>query len=74
MTIEFSDERWQHVKSTYRQWWDGTLDRPLLPVVVGGRDSLVDQQVRRDGQWPVELEALLDVQHLAITAKAIHGG
>lgn len=37
MSIDFSQERWQQVKTTYRRWWRGELDRPLVPVVVQDR-------------------------------------
>lgn len=38
MAIDFSFERWNHVKDAYRRWWAGRLDRPLIPAVVTGRD------------------------------------
>ena len=30
MTIDFSPERWRQVKDTYRRWWAGELQRPLI--------------------------------------------
>jgi 5-methyltetrahydrofolate--homocysteine methyltransferase len=39
MSIDFSPERWEQVKETYRQWWAGELERPIIPVVLlGARD------------------------------------
>lgn len=38
MSIDFSSDRWQKVKSTYGSWWDGTLERPVIPVILTGRD------------------------------------
>ena len=37
VTIDFSFERWRQVKDTYGRWWDGRLERPLIPVHVTGR-------------------------------------
>ena len=38
MGVDFSPDRWLKVKETYRQWWTGELDRPILPVILDGRD------------------------------------
>ena len=38
MPIDFSPERWAQVRSTYRQWWAGELERPLIPIELVGRD------------------------------------
>lgn len=38
MPINFSPQRWQHVQETYRKWWAGELKRPIIPVVLRGRD------------------------------------
>jgi hypothetical protein len=38
MPIDFDAGRWDAVRQTYRKWWAGTLDRPLVPVLVRGRD------------------------------------
>ena len=38
MNIDFSAERWEQVKTTYRAWWAGKLERPLLAVTVRDRD------------------------------------
>ncbi len=34
----FSPERWDVVRQAYREWWDGTLDRPLIAVTLHGYD------------------------------------
>ena len=36
MPINFTQDRWKTTKDTYRRWWDGQLDRPLLQVSLGG--------------------------------------
>lgn len=38
MSIDFSTDRWQTVRATYGQWWRKELDRPLVPVILRGRD------------------------------------
>ena len=38
MTIDFSAARWQQIKETYRQWWAGELERPIIPIQLAGRD------------------------------------
>ncbi len=38
MPIDFSPERWDQTKEIYRQWWAGELDRPIVPLVMFGRD------------------------------------
>ena len=39
MGIDFSPQQWDQVRETYRKWWAGELDRPLVPVQLVGRDS-----------------------------------
>jgi hypothetical protein len=38
MPIDFSAERWKKIQETYKQWWAGDLGRPIMPVVLIGRD------------------------------------
>jgi len=38
MAIDFSPERWAKVKETYRRWWAGDLERPVVELVLNGRD------------------------------------
>jgi len=38
MPIDFSRDRWDRIKTTYRAWWAGELDRPLLHVALRGYD------------------------------------
>ncbi len=39
MGINFDQDRWQQVKKTYREWWNGELQRPIIPVILHGRDA-----------------------------------
>lgn len=38
MSLDFSVERWAQVAEAHRQWWEGTLQRPLLHLTVKGRN------------------------------------
>lgn len=38
MAIDFSPARWDRLRETYDSWWAGTLDRPIIPIWLGGRD------------------------------------
>ena len=38
MAIEFDASRWERVRETYRRWWAGELNRPIVPVELAGRD------------------------------------
>jgi 5-methyltetrahydrofolate--homocysteine methyltransferase len=71
MTIDFSPKRWQQVKDTYRRWWAGELERPLIPVVLKGRDPersqpaapLLSQANCTDFSWsPEELIDRIDYE------------
>ena len=39
MPIAFTPERWDKVRETYRLWWQGELDRPIIPVHLLGADA-----------------------------------
>ncbi len=62
MPIDFSPERWQKILETYVRWWEGELDRPLIPVLVSGRDPgrpclpapLLSQETCTDLSWSAE--------------------
>ncbi|MEI8195207.1 MAG: hypothetical protein WCI73_04800 [Phycisphaerae bacterium] len=38
MAIDFDARRWEQLRQTYKAWWAGELDRPLMPVELHGRD------------------------------------
>jgi hypothetical protein len=38
MSIDFTPERWEKVKENYNSWWENKLERPIIPVIVEGRD------------------------------------
>lgn len=36
MSVDFTEERWEEIKNNYRQWWAGTLKRPLINITLTG--------------------------------------
>lgn len=40
--IHFSEERFKRLRETYRKWWDGSLDRPIVPIITEGHPSGLD--------------------------------
>lgn len=34
MAVDFSPDRWDRVKESYKLWWEGKLGRPLIPVII----------------------------------------
>jgi 5-methyltetrahydrofolate--homocysteine methyltransferase len=38
MPIDFTPDRWNAVRETYRRWWSGELGRPVVAVELVGRD------------------------------------
>lgn len=66
MPIAFNEERWEKVIASYEAWWEGRLNRPLVPLVTEGRDPgrpmpsapLLTQATVAD--LSVEPEAMID--------------
>jgi len=62
MPIDFTPDRWQKIKHTYDAWWHGELERPVIPVVMPGRDPerlkpdvpLLSQATCADFSWSAE--------------------
>jgi 5-methyltetrahydrofolate--homocysteine methyltransferase len=38
MSIEFSEARWEKTVKAHEAWWEGALERPLVPITLSGRD------------------------------------
>jgi len=61
-SIDFSPERWRRIRETYGKWWRHELERPLIPIVLKGRDPgrpqpaapLLSQQNCTDLSWSAE--------------------
>ena len=70
MGIEFSQNHWDKVKGTYRLWWEGRLDRPIISVVLRGNESgrakpsapLLSQETCTDLSIPAEIIDRIDYE------------
>ncbi len=38
-SINFTDEQYENLRQTYRKWWAGELDRPIVPISTFGHES-----------------------------------
>jgi 5-methyltetrahydrofolate--homocysteine methyltransferase len=38
-SVQFSDKQYDALRQTYRKWWDGTLERPIVPIITTGHAS-----------------------------------
>jgi len=45
MGINFEPKQWEKVKANYELWWDNKLERPLIPVIISGRDPVRKQPI-----------------------------
>ncbi len=62
MAINFDQGRWDKLKETYKLWWNGELERSIIPVVLTGGSSdrvkpnapLLSQQTCNDLSVPAE--------------------
>ena len=62
MPISFDADRWKQVKETYTKFWAGELERPIIPVILSGRDPgrpkpavpLLSQETCHDFSWSAE--------------------
>lgn len=39
MSIHFSDEQYNTLRDTYNRWWNGELDRPIVPIITYDHQS-----------------------------------
>jgi hypothetical protein len=71
MPIGFDPGRWERVRTTYDTWWTGELERPIIPVVIEGRDPgrpkpsapMLSQATCTDFSWsPEELVDRIDYE------------
>ena len=77
--IPFEPERYQALKQTYRQWWNGTLERPIVPVVTTGHASKLDPsrypKMTFANAWDFSIapEEFIEHDHAAFSAMRFHG-
>lgn len=59
MSIHFSHEQYEQLRHTYRRWWAGELDRPILPIVTFGHPSDVTPagpQLHCSNSWDTSID------------------
>jgi hypothetical protein len=67
MGIEFSAARWDTVRENYRRWWAGDLERPLIHIMLEGRDpgraepAVPFYQFTSSYDFSIPAEAVVDV-------------
>ena len=77
--IHFEPERFETLKNTYRQWWNGTLDRPIVPITTGGYDSPLDPSrypamtFETSWDWSIAPEEFVEQQNAALSTLRFHG-
>jgi hypothetical protein len=43
MEIKFEPGRWEEIRKIYGMWWEGTLERPIVPVILEKKESTGSQ-------------------------------
>lgn len=54
MSVHFPQEQYETIRQTYRKWWAGELDRPILPIKSYGHPT---EQSTAAHPWPVYANA-----------------
>jgi 5-methyltetrahydrofolate--homocysteine methyltransferase len=76
MSIDFNLERWQKIQETYHAWWQGELDRPIIPVAIPNRDPgrpqppapMLSQATCTDFSWsPEQIVDRIDYEYSRFT-------
>ncbi len=78
-SICFHQEDWQRLRETYRKWWAGELDRPIVPIITDGHES-----ARGASEWPtlrfptawdfsIPVEGLVDACDAQLSRQRWHG-
>jgi len=77
--IHYGPERYAELRNTYRRWWDGTLDRPIVSVVTYGHESPLDPgrypALTFETAWDLSIapEEFVEQQNAALSAIRFHG-
>jgi len=56
MSIRFDSSRWAKTRENYTKWWEGSLDRPLIAVAMGGYPSDRKQPDVPSNHWTIQYE------------------
>ena len=78
-TINFSDEQYDQVRNTYRKWWAGELNRPIVPIITTDnpsvRKSSPYQTLRFSNAWDFSVtpQQLIDAQDWQFSTQRWYG-
>ena len=50
--IRFTDEQYEQLRRNYRKWWNGELDRPIVPIITTGHESARKPSLNPTLQFP----------------------
>ena len=79
MSIHFSHEQYEILRQTYRKWWAGELDRPIVPIVTHGHESAVPPSQGPHLSFPTAWDFSIDPRqfveshHAGLTTHRWHG-
>lgn len=79
MPIHFSHEQYDTLRQTYRRWWNGELDRPIVPLVTYGHASEIPPSKGPHLAFPTAWDFSIDPRqfveshHAGLTTHRWHG-
>lgn len=79
MDIHFSHDRYEELRKTYRKWWSGELDRPIVPIITLGHST--DFPAHTGPQfnfanawnWDIDPREFIDSCHAQLSSYRWHG-
>ncbi len=78
-SVHFSEERYEALRETYRKWWAGELDRPIVPIVTYNHPShrepspYPDLSFTTAWDFSVTEEQLIDAMDYRLSTQRFHG-
>lgn len=78
-SIHFEIERFEALRETYRKWWAGTLERPIVPITTHGHESnrarSDNPQMTFETAWDLSIapEQFVDRQDYDLSTVRFHG-
>ena len=79
MPIHFSHEQYETLRQTYRKWWAGELDRPIVPIITYGHPSEIEPSKGPHIAFPTAWDFSIDPRqfveshHAGLTTHRWHG-
>ncbi len=77
--IRFTDEQYEQLRTTYRKWWAGELERPIVPITTTGHESYREPSKNPTLQFPtawdfsISPEQFVDAQDWQFSTMRWHG-